>query len=84
MIFGRSGSGKSTVSLDLHRLTGLPLYHVDRYSHLAHWIKRPSKDFLAIQKNIVEQDKWIFDGNSIYSLEMRYSRAQLCLYFNYS
>ena len=83
MIFGRSGSGKSTASLELHRLTGLPLHHVDRYFYLEHWVERPYEDFLAIQQTIVDQEKWIFDGNGTHSLEIRCPRVQLCLYFNY-
>jgi adenylate kinase family enzyme len=83
MIFGRSGSGKSTTSLELHRLIGLPLHHIDRYFYLDRWVERPYEDFLKIQQTIVDQEKWIFDGNGTHSLEIRYPRVQLCLYFNY-
>jgi adenylate kinase family enzyme len=82
-IFGRPGSGKSTFALKLHMSTRLPLYHLDRYFFIANWIERNYQEFLAIQKNIVEQELWIIDGNSLQSLEVRYARAQICLYFNY-
>ncbi len=83
MIFGRSGSGKSTFALKLHQATGLPLHHLDAYFFTENWVERDTQEFLAIQQSIVDQDAWIIDGNSIRSLEMRYRRAQLCLYFNY-
>lgn len=83
-IFGRPGSGKSTFALKLSQKTGLPLYHLDKYFFTANWVERDYQEFLAIQQNIVNQERWIVDGNSLKSLEMRYSRAQIVLYFNYS
>jgi len=82
-IFGRPGSGKSTFALALHHKTGLPLYHLDRHFYTNNWVERNYEEFLAIQQNIVNKDQWIIDGNSLKSLEMRYARAQVCLYFNY-
>lgn len=82
-IFGRPGSGKSTFALKLHKKTGLPLYHLDKYFFIENWIERDYQEFLSIQQTIVNQDKWIIDGNSLKSLEMRYAKTQVCLYFNY-
>lgn len=83
MIFGRPGSGKSTFALGLHQRTGLPLYHLDRYFFTANWQEHNYQSFLNIQQKLVDQDKWIIDGNNTKSLAMRYGRAELCLYFNY-
>lgn len=83
MIFGRPGSGKSTFAFWLHRKTGIPLHHLDRHFYVENWVERKNEEFLAIQRDIVERDAWIVDGNSIRSLEMRYARADVCLYFNY-
>ena len=83
MIFGRSGSGKSTFAHDLHKITGLPLYHLDKYFFTRNWVERDKQEFLDIQQSIVDTHFWIIDGNSIKSLEMRYSRADLVLYLNH-
>lgn len=83
MIFGRPGSGKSTFALKLHKTTGIPLYHLDRYFYIENWIERDYQEFLQIQQDIVNKESWIIDGNSIKSLEMRWSKADLVLYFNY-
>jgi len=83
-IFGRPGSGKSTFALRLHKKMCLPLYHLDRYFFVENWIARNYEEFLLAQHEIVDQDKWIIDGNSLKSLEVRYARAQISLYFNYS
>jgi adenylate kinase family enzyme len=82
-IFGRPGSGKSTFSNRLHHKTALPLYHLDAYFFIANWMERDYQEFLTLQQHIVDQEKWIIDGNCIKSLAMRYARADLCIYFNY-
>ena len=82
-IFGRPGSGKSTFALDLKDQTGFPLHHLDKYFYIKNWIKRDHGEFLKIQKGFVDENKWIIDGNSLKSLEMRYAKADLILYFNY-
>ena len=84
MIFGRPGSGKSTFALHLSKTTNLPLHHLDKYFFTKNWAERDTQEFLEIQQSIVDRDTWIIDGNSIKSLEMRYSRANLVLHFNYS
>lgn len=83
-IIGRPGCGKSTFAQELHATTGLPLYHLDRYFFSAGWAEAPYEQFLAQQREFVNQDSWIIDGNSLQSLELRYARAQVCLYFNHS
>lgn len=83
MIFGRPGSGKSTFAFKVHKLSSLPLYHLDKYFFESNWVERDYNEFLEIQQSLVNQDKWIIDGNSTKSFEMRYSKADLALYFNY-
>jgi adenylate kinase family enzyme len=82
MVFGRPGGGKSTFATWASQSLGLPLHHLDKHFYVSHWIERDYNDFLAIQQHIVETQSWIVDGNSIRSLEMRWSRADLVLYFN--
>lgn len=83
MIFGRPGSGKSTFAFKLHQLTDLPLYHIDKYFFESNWVERNYIEFLEIQQSLVNKDSWIIDGNSTKSFEMRYSKADLAIYFNY-
>lgn len=83
MIFGRPGSGKSTFALALHKAIGIPLHHLDKHFYEANWVERNYQEFMQIQQSIVEQNEWIIDGNNTKSLELRYSHANLVLYFNY-
>ncbi len=83
MVFGRPGSGKSTFALKLHQSTSIPLHYLDKYFFSANWQERNYQEFLDIQQSIVDLPSWIIDGNNTKSLEMRYCKADLVLYFNY-
>ncbi len=81
MIFGLPGSGKSTFAVHLAHQLNLPLYHLDKYFFVKNWIERDNEEFLSFQQKIINQSQWIIDGNALGSLEMRYARADLVLYF---
>lgn len=82
MILGRPGSGKTTFASWLSKALNIPLHHLDKHYFIANWVERDREEFLNIQQDIVDSDSWIIDGNSIGSLEMRWSRADLVIYFN--
>ncbi len=81
MIFGLPGSGKSTFSIELAKALNIPVYHLDKHFFIHGWIDRNKDEFLEIQTKLVSQDKWVIDGNALSSLELRYARADLVLYF---
>lgn len=81
MIFGLPGSGKSTFAHHLATQLNYPLYHLDKYYFVENWVEREKESFLKLQQSLVEQDRWIIDGNGLRSLDMRYKRAELVLYF---
>lgn len=81
-IFGRPGSGKSVLAKSLSKALDIPLYHLDCHYFAAHWVVRDKAEFLAWQQGIVDHDKWIFDGNNLDSLELRYARADAVIYLN--
>lgn len=83
MIFGRPGSGKSTFATYLAKNLNLPLHHLDKHFYEKDWVERNYNEFLEIQQNIVNSDRWIVDGNNTRSLETRWKRADLVLYFNF-
>lgn len=83
MIFGRPGSGKSTFALKLSEKLHLPVYHLDKYFYERNWKERNYQEFIDIQQSIINKEKWIIDGNSIKSLEMRFQQAQIALFINF-
>lgn len=84
MILGFPGSGKSTFAVKLSKFFGRPLYHLDKYFFTHKWQERNYDEFMALQKHLVEQDSWIIEGNATRSFEMRFSRADLVLYFRFN
>ncbi len=81
MIFGRPGSGKSTFASQLSQNINIPVYHLDKYFYTKNWIARDKQEFLELQQKIVNQARWIIDGNATKSLEMRYAQANIAIYF---
>lgn len=84
MIFGCPGSGKSTYAHQLHQQTGLPCHHLDKIFFTANWAEQKTSLFLAQQQTLVQSSQWIIDGNCLDSLDMRWQKADLVLYFNFS
>jgi len=80
MIFGIPGSGKSVFALKLSRLLHLPLFQLDKYFFVSGRQERNHEEFLHIQKELVQQEYWVIDGNATKSLEMRFSRADTVIY----
>lgn len=84
MIFGIPGSGKSTFAVKLSQQLGLPLFHLDKYFFVQGWQERDYNEFLRIQRELVEKERWIIDGNATRSFEMRFSRSDVVLYFRFN
>ncbi|MBQ9543832.1 MAG: adenylate kinase, partial [Clostridia bacterium] len=70
-VIGCPGSGKSTFSLKLAALTGLPLFHLDNIWWKSDGTHIPREEFDRILSEILKKDKWIIDGFYSRTLERR-------------
>lgn len=84
MVFGLPGSGKSTFATKLAQCLDLPICHLDKHFYIENWVERDYEEFLNIQRSFVDQSRWVIDGNAMRSLEMRFQRADVAIYFHYS
>lgn len=83
LIIGCSGSGKSTLSRELHRLTKLPVIHLDALYWLPNWTKKPKEDFVNELMEQLEKPEWIIDGNFDSTLGLRLKYADLVLFLDF-
>lgn len=82
-IFGKPGSGKSTVSRRLSALTGLPLYHLDSIQYSANGKEVDRDTYLAQHSKLIESESWIIDGlGPLRSFDARLDAADTCIYID--
>lgn len=83
IIIGCPGSGKSTFSRELHRITNIPLYHLDML------FRNPDKTtvekslFRNRLADILTKEEWIIDGNYGSTMEMRIRVCDTVVFLDY-
>ena len=83
IVIGCPGSGKSTFSRELRRLTGIPLYSLD----LMYW----NADKTTVEKSLflerlsvaMSREEWIIDGNYASTMEMRMAACDTVIFLDY-
>ena len=83
LIIGCPGSGKSTLSKKINKITKIPLYHLD----LIYWKEDKTNidknDFISILSDILKKDEWIIDGNYSSTMEMRIKSCDTIIFLDY-
>ncbi len=82
-IVGNGGAGKSTLAVKLGEEFKLPVCHIDKLYWLPGWEKRPKDEYLKLLEEVVQQDRWIIDGNNKSTMPMRFKRADLIVFLDY-
>ena len=83
LIVGCPGSGKSTFAKELHRITGIPLIHLD----MLFW----NEDGTTVEKSVfyerlteaLEEERWIIDGNYASTMELRMEACDTVIFLDY-
>ena len=83
IVVGCPGSGKSTLSKELHRKTGLPLYHLDMMYWNADKTSVDRNIFLERLSAVLEEDEWIIDGNYQSTMELRIQKCDTVIFLDY-
>jgi adenylate kinase family enzyme len=82
-VFGNAGGGKSTLSLKLSELSGLPLHILDKIQFRPGGEPVPPQDFKHAHDIILAGDRWIIDGyGSLDTLWPRLNAADTLIYLD--
>jgi adenylate kinase family enzyme len=63
VIVGRGASGKSTLAVELAKITGLPVIELDKIFWQPGLVATPREQWIAIQQELIERERWIMDGD---------------------
>jgi adenylate kinase family enzyme len=84
MIIGSGGAGKSTLSRQIQKITGLPLIHLDQYFWHTNWKETDKKVWVEKVRKLAQQEAWIMDGNYGGTMDIRLKRAEMIIFLNLS
>ena len=84
LIIGCPGSGKTTLSRQLAKQTGLPLIHLDQLFWEDNWTQVPREVFDARLLAELQKPRWIIDGNYGRTLPLRLQFCDTVLFLAYS
>jgi adenylate kinase family enzyme len=82
MIIGCSGSGKSTFSRKLNKLTQIPLVHLDQKYWKSNWVEPSKEAWRKTISEVVKEDQWIMDGNFSGTWDLRIPRADTIIFLD--
>ena len=83
IVIGCPGSGKSTFSKSLHKITKIPLYHLDMLFWNADKTTVDKSVFLDRLFKIMETSEWIIDGNYGSTMELRMQTCDTVIFLDY-
>ncbi len=83
IVIGCPGSGKSTFSKKLHKITDIPLFHLD----MLYWNEDKTvvekEIFLERLTEVLRKDTYIIDGNYASTMEMRMRDCDTVFFLDY-
>ena len=83
IMIGCPGSGKSTFSRALHKITGIPLVHLDMLYWNADKTTVERSVFLERLQQELQKDRWIIDGNYASTMELRLQACDTVFFLDY-
>ncbi|NOU97879.1 DNA topology modulation protein [Paenibacillus sp. LMG 31456] len=81
-LIGSGGSGKSTLARKLGELTKLNVYHLDALHFQPGWVPMPNDQWEHLQKQLIQEQEWIIDGNYGRTIDIRLNEADVIIFFD--
>lgn len=83
-IVGPSGSGKSTLAKELHKINGLPVFHMDQLFFRPGWMEKPKAELASEVDQILQtHEEWIIEGNYSRTLPSRLKDCSMIIFLDY-
>ncbi len=83
IVIGCPGSGKNRLSREMHKITGLPLHHLDMMFWRADRTTVPKEEFRAELRRAIDTDEWIIDGNYGSTMQMRMEACDTVIFLDF-
>jgi adenylate kinase family enzyme len=81
-IVGSGGAGKSTLARELGAMTGLPVFHLDRFMWKNGWVMTGPEEEERILTRIIDGEQWIIDGNYGRTTPARFAAADTIIFLD--
>lgn len=81
-IIGGGGAGKSTFSRQLGEKINLPVCHLDSLFWNPGWVETPKEQWNDRIKDLLDEEKWIIDGNYRRTLEARIQKSDTVIFLD--
>jgi adenylate kinase family enzyme len=81
-IIGPGGSGKSRLATELGRRLDLPVIHLDDLYWKPGWVEPAPDEWEALNRQLVDGERWILDGNYGGTMEIRLAAADTIVFLD--
>jgi adenylate kinase family enzyme len=82
VVLGPGGAGKSELSRELARRTGLPIVYLDPLFWRPGWKPGPRDEFRRALDEAVARERWIIDGNFLSAGDARFELADTVVFLD--
>lgn len=82
LVLGNSGSGKTTFTLRLGEITGLPVVHLDKLFWKPGWTLPTREEYHALLRDALSVNAWIMDGDYTSTLAWRLEHCDQVVLFD--
>ena len=81
-IIGPGGAGKSWLARELGRRLDLPVIHLDDLFWKPGWVESDREEWEALNRQLVQGERWILDGNYGGTMEIRLDAADTIVFLD--